>query len=537
MNMILRYNELLLESLIKESTLYISDELDSFLDGINSPITRQIKSIANRNIDKLTNNYIDISKDADDEVSFITVAKINQSIKALGDEIYTIIRDYEYISEPSENKYIWNKLGLEDEKDSDGAKLNVLNVPNDGEIVKLIREIRHSNRGWGYYHSITHPGQKYIIPTNNTSKVTTDTYDEKFYKTSRNKIKIGRLVRSIFREADIKFTDRDLEDFVNKYKAAIQFDKNIDSNFELFSGDDIKYWYNENKYMHGNGTLNQSCMRYEYCEDYFDIYSNCSNCQLLILLNDNDPEADREDLRILARALVWKTENGFTFMDRIYSCKDHYVQVFRKYAQDRGWYYKKQDNSDENTPLIKPDGSEFAGTINVKTKGGEYDSYPYVDTIKFYYPFSGILSNHYDRDSDCVDLSDTDGTLDGSDFGCHLCHGDNGSECPDCHGECDVEEDCENCDGTGRVICDSCDGEGEIECMECDGSGKVDDEECGDCAGSGKIECELCDGSKYEDCLKCQGDGVTRETCQTCNGDGTVNCGGPIHDVISNSSR
>ena len=98
----------------------------------------------------------------------------------------------------------------------------------------------------------------------------------------------------------------------------------------------------------------------------------------------------------------------------------------------------------------------------------------------------------------------------------------------------DYSEECNDCDGSGRVDCRYCDGSGNEECQECDGDGVI---ECGECEGKGKVvvddeveDCESCDGTGEVKCQNCDGgnvncdycDGDARQECGECNGEGEL---------------
>ena len=127
------------------------------------------------------------------------------------------------------------------------------------------------------------------------------------WNNGRIEIKIGKLVKKL----NEKFTDKQIEEFVNKYKAIYRTRHNI--SLSLVSGEAIKHWYNQEKYAHtpddkskqGLGTLGKSCMRYG--SDYFDIYAhNPEVCSMLIL----QPNEDKN--KLIGRALVWKLMDGST---------------------------------------------------------------------------------------------------------------------------------------------------------------------------------------------------------------------------------
>ena len=75
-----------------------------------------------------------------------------------------------------------------------------------------------------------------------------------------------------------------------------------------------------------------------------------------------------------------------------------------------------------------------------------------------------------------------------------------------------LEENCDDCFGSGRVDCGECDGEGEIECYVCDGSGELEGlegpEDCDGCNGSGNDYCGYCDSEGEIECDECDGSGI-----------------------------
>ena len=102
------------------------------------------------------------------------------------------------------------------------------------------------------------------------------------WNTNRQEIKVGRAVKAILDAAGETFTDKDIEAFVNKYKATIDQMNNKFSNFEIVTGDDIAYWYNKENYSQKSGTLGDSCMN-DHIPKYFEIYtSNPDKCALVI---------------------------------------------------------------------------------------------------------------------------------------------------------------------------------------------------------------------------------------------------------------
>lgn len=53
------------------------------------------------------------------------------------------------------------------------------------------------------------------------------------------------------------------------------------------------------------------------------------------------------------------------------------------------------------------------------------------------------------------------------------------------------QEDCQECNGTGKIKCKKCSGRGYFmcECLDC---GDVHDADCDNCKGSGRVDCPVC---------------------------------------------
>ena len=301
----------------------------------------------------------------------------------------------------------------------------------------------------------------------------------------RTEIGVGRCIKALADLAKIDFTDKELEDFVNLYKAKT---KTEGEEFELVKGKDIKYWYDEDNYFegYGEGPLSNSCMK-DVDRSYFDIYSDSKCCQLLILTK----KVDKKKL-LIGRALVWKPsemtlkddvkfEGTKYFMDRIYCMKSSDEQKFLNYAEEKGWLVKAHNNSDNEKGMI----FKFKGQI-VKLKivckvEGDCDEYPYMDTLKYLSKEKDEISNIGFKKG--FELQSTDGEC----FTCDNCDGKGADECGDC-------------DGSGETYCESCDGNGEVE----NDKGKL--KSCKDCKGEGEVECSTCQGTGLSElCSECTG--------------------------------
>ena len=219
--------------------------------------------------------------------------------------------------------------------------------------------------------------------------ITNDKSNE-FWNKGRTEISIGRWLRRIVTEVyKSSITDADIETFVNQYKAAIDGDDL--NNFELVSGEDIKKWYHENNYRETRGQLGNSCMRYNSCQSFLDIYVKSPEvCQLLILKSEDDKD------KITGRALIWKLTNGSYYMDRIYTINDSDKLLFHDFFEK--WMIKNSYSvSDEN--------------LEVKLGDHTYSKYPYMDTFIVYNPTTKILSEDEDLwpGQGYIKLQDTQG--------------------------------------------------------------------------------------------------------------------------------
>ena len=351
------------------------------------------------------------------------------------------------------------------------------------------------------------------------------------FEEKRQSIKVGRGIKSILNSAGFNRSDAEIEDFVNKYKAAFDdLKKDKLSNFELVKGEDIRKWYLEDNYDDiTKGTLSNSCMRYDRCQTYFDIYVDNPNvCSLLILKNDKGD-------KIKARSLVWELSDGRTLIDRVYYNDQSDIELYKKYSEKNGFWIKV------NWEMINYQTNETKALINknicIDLDYSDFSEYPYLDTFK--YLIDGNLYTKEKSGAEAKLLEDTYGgclvecqkcigsgevecsyCISGVET-CYSCDGDGEVECGECYGDGEVE--CSLCD-SGHEVCYECDGNGIEECRECSGSGEgYDGEECEKCDGDGEVDCFQCEGCGQLECVECDGSGLIG--CETCDGDGEVECG------------
>lgn len=483
-------NESINESidLILESDVIFSDKFRSVLKNVStkSELAKVLMEIENKDL-PVRSNYFDILSDDNNKVSFIPDSKAQEILKDVEDKVRFTGSGGGWLKHKSSNNGVFNALGYTYDEGKNPHS------PNSHEIGDVIGRTVSESSGnvyvWVKWKNDS--GDEVGEGVYNNQKLTP--YDNRLkevWSKSRQDLKIGKAIRALLKSANIEFLDKDLESLVNELKAEIAILNDKFSYFNVVKGDDIPYWYDYRKYEEQRGTLGGSCMK-DVGNYYFDLYvKNPDVCQLVIL------KSEKNNDKIIGRALLWKLTDDNFFMDRIYTINDADVNLFREYAKKNGWYSKYYNNSTDDIKAIAPDGNtvdSLSGVVNIKP--GYYEGYTYMDTLKWFTPDSGKLSVH----SGQYNLESTGGSLD--DEECEYCGGSGEYECGECY-------------GSGEITCHNCEGSGEIECENCSGSGKDGEEECSDCSGSGEKECNFCGGSGEEDCDECNGYGEI--SCYNC---------------------
>ena len=479
--MIKRYFEFINESigLILESDVVYSKMFRSALTKIENPISKILLDVENKDL-PVTSNYFDIAKVKNDHLSIISDRKAKEILGDTKEIVRFIGSGGGWLKHSDANKSIFQQLGYEPEGDA--------YQPNSSEAGEVISKMTSQTSGkvWCY---VKFPEGKGVY---NLEKLRV--IDEKLkdvWLKNRQEVRIGRAIRALLTIAGESVLDKDLEVFVNQWKATVDKINDRFQYFDVVNGQDIGHWYNYLNYRERNGSLGSSCMS-NVDQNYFDIYmTNTDVCQLLILKSEED------DSKIVGRALLWTLSDGKKFVDRIYTIQDSDVQLFREYSKEQDWYYKQHNNSSNLARVITKEGDMIdLGNMVVIINKGLYEAYPYLDTLKYFNSKKGTLSNQSSEDSYL--LESTDGEL----FRCEYCGGSG-------------NQTCGNCDGDGYWDCGLCNGSGDVNCEPCSGNGKIEGEE-------GEEECDACGGSGKNECRRCGGDG--REECDDCSGRGEQSC-------------
>lgn len=384
------YSEYLLERKLEklfESNIKFSKSFLSALRSIDTPLSNKISSLQNNDVD-VQYNYIDTTEE-NDSVSFTPDRKA-QEIIAGKEELYKVIDSGRYLTNSERNQHIYDRLNHERPKDD-------VYQPSVGTVGKVLGETTGTTgKIYCLFECTSEGGDKGERTVIN--KEALESYDASFDKvwiTSRNKIKIGRVIRALLRAADIQTSDAEIEKFVNQYKSTIDIANDAFNKFDVVKSFDIIHWYNYENYTHeGKGTLGNSCMA-DVPDSWLYIYrSNPDVCSLVILYDDNGRITDGKykSNKIIGRALLWTTRDSYKFMDRIYTSNDSDVDLFKKYADRNGWWTKKSQNSGNSFTIEKGTETKSNPTIIVDLQKWD-DEFPYLDSLMYFHSGTGELSN------------------------------------------------------------------------------------------------------------------------------------------------
>ena len=216
-------------------------------------------------------------------------------------------------------------------------------------------------------------------------------YDHPAWKDQRTELGIGRFATKIAQSNGKNFTPVQINTFVDKFKAYRDFQTTKKEKFEIVSGEDIRKWYDEDTYEDPEYHLSNSCMRYERCQDYLDIYVENPNQVTMVIMKGTDPN------KIIGRALIWKLTDGNYYLDRPYANNDEDINLFKEWGRSKGYQVYGANYNHKEVKLDKAD----------------FSYYPYMDTFKYLNRDEKTLSTDAsefdDGNQDWIRLEDTSG--------------------------------------------------------------------------------------------------------------------------------
>jgi len=408
---ILKYEDYISEKavyeILLESKVVYSKKFINLLNKMKAnKLATQLLNLYSKDVDGVTQNYIDIT-DLKDAVSFTPDRKVQELTKDKP-ETWVITNSGRYLTTSDRNDKLFEALGYDKEKYNCWA-------PDTGAVGLILSETISRTSGKIYVMFKEHEGER-IGVVNKEAIEPTEAEDQRIWSTSRNNIKIGRLVRAILTASKIPFADSEIEKFTNQYKATYDFAKDALKQFDIVKGDKIAYWYDEENYVDGGGSLNNSCMA-SVGSDYFDIYTQNSQVSLVILYGEGGSiESEKyTDSKIKGRAILWDAKldgQPVKFMDRIYTTLDADAELFKQFAEKNGWWFKKRQSMEPNEDFTDGNSSK-KGKIKVNLDDTDFEYYPYCDTVCYIDTNTGIASNKWWSDSNKI-LRDTGGSYEDS---------------------------------------------------------------------------------------------------------------------------
>jgi hypothetical protein len=397
---ILRYGEYITEKaafqMLLESKAVFSTKLINLLNRMKSnKVAKAILSFQSKDVDGLAQNYVDVT-DSKEDFTFTPDRKVQQLI-AGRPEVYKVINSGRYLTHSDRNNKIFERLGYDKTGRDNWA-------PETGTILKILAETQSvTGNTYCMVEEVLEegPGEPRIGVINKAAIELDSDELKAIWKTSRNPVKVGRFARAFLTAAKVEFSDRDIEEFVNQYKATFDFAQNVLAQFDIVKGKDIIHWYWVDQYQSGGGTLNNSCMA-EADSDWLAIYAKNKQVSLVVLYDDNGTVNDGKytSTKIKGRAILWECKvNGQDgmFLDRIYTSHDSDVELFKQYAEKNGWWYKKSQTMSPDEKLTN--GSQDVSRPNIVCKVDDADPtrcYPYMDTMCFINTSDNLVGNSVD---------------------------------------------------------------------------------------------------------------------------------------------
>lgn len=331
------------------------------------------------------------------EIPLIFSDRFRNLIHKIDHPISTKLLNAERNSENQKSSFI-------DLDDSDLDKISFITSTKAAEVIADVKGINKDEKDIEF------------SPTTYIDVKYSDFTRTAMYSKYRSVTSIGKLINKLFPKEfpPSGKPGEDIQSFTNKFKSGRDMKA-----LEEVTGDDIVTYYSRDSYINGeqtDGSLGNSCMRYDECDEYIQFYAdNPKVCSLLILRDEENPD------KIKGRALVWKLSEPYkrTFMDRIYTADGYDEELFKSYAKKNGWLYKYRQNSGDGEQIVDTEENtqDYMTLVVSGVKESSTDKYPYVDTLRYFYHEDGILSSDSDRGGAMWTLQDTEGGYEADDEG------------------------------------------------------------------------------------------------------------------------
>lgn len=198
------------------------------------------------------------------------------------------------------------------------------------------------------------------VEVENTKIVLKEVWNyKKRYHTS-----VGKMIRRLFNN---DYDDKAVGGFAEAYASLITVSNPL-YDFSIISGEDIKDAYEESNYYAQSNTLGNSCMRYQGCQLYFDMYTKFPDKVNMAVL--------KRGTKIAARSIMWFIDGKWVF-DRIYSTNQETYNLLNNTLESSGY------------STIYSKSEYFKLDIDLS----EIKSFPYVDTLRYYRVNEKVLTS------------------------------------------------------------------------------------------------------------------------------------------------
>ena len=203
--------------------------------------------------------------------------------------------------------------------------------------------------------------------------------DDLWRSSKRFHVKPGSFVSKVFKNVPLS----EVQNFSILFR---NIQNKVNTHFDVLKGGDIAHYYYYGSYLSESGSLGASCMKYEQCQDYLNLYTKNSDViKMLVMTADNS--------KLVGRALLWEFDDN-KIMDRIYTIDDDTYQFhFKKWADDNGYIYKKEQKWN-NSLFFETKGKTLYKELSVNLGHTSFENYPYLDTFKFLDTSTNTLYNY-----------------------------------------------------------------------------------------------------------------------------------------------
>jgi hypothetical protein len=350
--------------------LIMSDKLRKVLEDSNSKVAKQILELKTLENCKEWINYLDVAKDDATKISYLNKSRYATLSSKNIVEFEDLKEGDEFTCIDSNKVHDVEDFGLNSVY---GEKFTVASKPTLNFGTLILQAKNQHNSFWNF--------RKWDIDI-----CTLSMWD----KDMRYMATCGKVVQKLLGPQDGKELAKFCELF-GAYHPDFRF--NVDYDVEFVKGDWIKHWYYEDNYHNNSGSLGGSCMRYNSCQRYFDLYTTNENVQLFVV-------KDKESEKLVSRCLIWDGK----YFDRIYAIDTKLEEKVKAYLLTIG--------------LTDAYQSEETITIDIENGTNHIDRFPYCDTFKFISE-DYITNNEDEYHVYC--LNSTDGYWEGYDDDCVTC--------------------------------------------------------------------------------------------------------------------